>query len=186
MCDFIRHYIVICAKAVSHDKLNKWAGLVESKIRILIGQLESSEGIELAHIYPRSYGPPPNGESVSAGENYESLKWFVGLEFQKSDGKSVKVTLTSEIQTFSTAGRLGVETFSIHSFFHRYLFIYFYLFFFFSYFLSFIFLSLSIYLFIYLLFYLYTFFAICCLLVSTLYNTTVIKEDKNLLVQITD
>ena len=89
---------------MNQDKLNKWAGLVESKIRILIGQLESSDGIELAHIYPRSYGPPPNQDRASVGENMESLKWFVGLEFHKSEGKMVKVTLTSEIQTFSTAG----------------------------------------------------------------------------------
>lgn len=33
------------------------SGLVESKIRILIGHLENNGGIELAHIYPTSYGP---------------------------------------------------------------------------------------------------------------------------------
>ena len=107
-----RHYIVIRAKAVSQDKLIKWAGLVESKIRILIGQLESSKGIELAHIYPRSYGPLPCQDTADVGgtgDNSEPLiMWFVGLEFEKSDGKMVKVTLTSEIQTFSTAGVMGV------------------------------------------------------------------------------
>lgn len=56
-----RHYIVICAKATDSDKLLKWNGLVESKIRILIGQLESNDGIELAHIYPHSFGPPKPG-----------------------------------------------------------------------------------------------------------------------------
>ena len=89
----------------------KWAGLVESKIRILIGQLESSKGIELAHIYPRSYGPPPSQDPTGAGggDRVEPLlMWFVGLEFEKSDGKMVKVTLTSEIQTFSTAGGCGL------------------------------------------------------------------------------
>ena len=35
------------------------SGLVESKIRILISKLEYNEGIELAHVYPTSYGPPP-------------------------------------------------------------------------------------------------------------------------------
>ena len=49
---------MICAKAVNTELLMKWSGLVESKIRILIGQLESNEGIELAHIWPTSYGPP--------------------------------------------------------------------------------------------------------------------------------
>ena len=31
------------------------SGLVESKIRILISKLEDNEGIELAHVYPKSY-----------------------------------------------------------------------------------------------------------------------------------
>lgn len=34
------------------------SGLVESKIRILVQKLEINEGIELAHVYPTSYGPP--------------------------------------------------------------------------------------------------------------------------------
>ena len=35
------------------------SGLVESKIRILVSKLEFNDGIELAHVYPTSYGPPP-------------------------------------------------------------------------------------------------------------------------------
>ena len=101
---YVRHYIVIRAKTINKDILNKWSGLVESKIRILIGQLESSGGIELAHIYPRSYGPPPNQDQITSGEHKESLTWFVGLELQKTDVKTVKMTLTSEIQTFTDAG----------------------------------------------------------------------------------
>ncbi len=34
------------------------SGLVESKIRILVGKLEVNEGIELAHVYPTSFGSP--------------------------------------------------------------------------------------------------------------------------------
>ncbi len=99
-----RHYIVICAKAVNQDKLSKWSGLVESKIRILIGQLESSDGIELAHIYPHSYVPPPSNPPPS-GTLEKVLMWFVGLEFSKNDGAVVNLTLTSEIQMFTNAGR---------------------------------------------------------------------------------
>ena len=36
------------------------SGLVESKIRILVSKLEISGSIELAHVYPNSYGPLPS------------------------------------------------------------------------------------------------------------------------------
>lgn len=97
---FFRHYLVILAIADDKDKLSKWSGLVESKIRILIGQLESSEGIELAHIYPRSYPPPEE-----FGEGKEVLMWFIGLAIKKSEGdRTVNVTITPEIQIFTNAG----------------------------------------------------------------------------------
>ena len=92
---------MICAKASDSEQLRKWSGLVEAKIRILIGQLESSSGIELAHIYPRSYGPPePESE-----ENM--CLWFIGLEFKKVENgdKGLKITITGEIQTFTNAGK---------------------------------------------------------------------------------
>ena len=40
------------------------SGLVESKIRILVSKLEFNDGIELAHVYPTSYGPPPGEKYV--------------------------------------------------------------------------------------------------------------------------
>lgn len=95
---------MILAIADNQDKLSKWSGLVESKIRILIGQLESSEAIELAHIYPRSYPSP--SEDFSKGK--QVLMWFIGLVIKKSDGdKTVNVTITPEIQTFTNAGRVA-------------------------------------------------------------------------------
>ena len=97
---------MILAIADSEDKLLKWSGLVESKIRILIGQLESSEGIELAHIYPKSY-PPPSEDFYEHGNMKAKaiLMWFIGLSIRKSDGdKTVNVTITPEIQMFTNAG----------------------------------------------------------------------------------
>lgn len=97
-----RHYLVILAIADSQDKLSKWSGLVESKIRILIGQLESSEGIELAHIYPRSY-PPPSEDFCESSQSV--LMWFIGLVIRKNDkDRTVNVTITPEIQMFTNAG----------------------------------------------------------------------------------
>ena len=47
---------------ISHCYLR--SGLVESKIRILVSKLEFNDGIELAHVYPTSYGPPPGEKYV--------------------------------------------------------------------------------------------------------------------------
>jgi len=69
---------------------------VESKIRILIGHLENNGGIELAHIYPTSYGP-----SSSDGQQHMSM-WFIGLEFKKMPG-GVNIEITFEIQAFINA-----------------------------------------------------------------------------------
>lgn len=100
-----RHYLVILAITDSQDLLSKWSGLVESKIRILIGHLESSEGIELAHIYPRSY-PSPSEEFYEGSK--QILMWFIGLAIKKTDGdKAVNVTITPEIQMFTNAGWWG-------------------------------------------------------------------------------
>lgn len=91
-----RHYIVICAGASSADQLLKWSGLVESKIRILVSKLEVSGSIELAHVYPNSYGPLPSDSSQFLS------RWFIGLEFKKTPG-GVNITLTYEIQAFTNA-----------------------------------------------------------------------------------
>lgn len=92
-----KHYIVICAKASSLEHHVKWSGLVESKIRILISKLEYNDGIELAHVYPTAYGPPPGDKSE------EVSMWFIGLEFKKSGTGAVNITITYEIQVFSNA-----------------------------------------------------------------------------------
>ena len=72
LCD--RHYMVITATAKSKEHFLKWyvagkhvslrqilipnrTGLVESKIRILIGKLEYNGGIELAHVNCKTFNP---------------------------------------------------------------------------------------------------------------------------------
>jgi poly(A) polymerase len=93
-----KHYIVICAKSSSVEHHVKWSGLVESKIRILVSKLEFNDGIELAHVYPTAYGPPP-------GEKSEQVSmWFIGLEFKKNPSTGgINITITYEIQVFSNA-----------------------------------------------------------------------------------
>ncbi|CAB1343944.1 unnamed protein product [Coregonus sp. 'balchen'] len=54
-------------------------GLVESKIRVLVGNLERNEYITLAHVNPTSF--PGNKESCS--ENEFVSMWFIGIIFKK-------------------------------------------------------------------------------------------------------
>ena len=66
-----RHYIAIIAADV-----DAWVGLVESKIRILVQNLERHRGtIEIAHLYPRSYTrtvPVTGEEGEGGGEGAET------------------------------------------------------------------------------------------------------------------
>ena len=89
--------------ASNSEQLLKWSGLVESKIRILIGQLENNEAFQSVHIYPRSYDAPPTMEEPDAeGEAKETVGsiWFIGLELKKSG----EITITAEAQMFVNAG----------------------------------------------------------------------------------
>lgn len=61
-------------------------GLVESKVRLLVSQLENKPYIELAHVNPKHY-PPLNPEKDCC-----ISRWFIGLTFEKT-GKSLTATL---------------------------------------------------------------------------------------------
>ncbi|XP_013786442.1 poly(A) polymerase type 3-like isoform X2 [Limulus polyphemus] len=88
-----RHFIVLQATASSKDHHLEWHGLVESKIRILINNLEKHPSIALAHINPESHC-----SSESEADTFQSL-WFIGLQFAKTE--NLNVDLTSDIQSFT-------------------------------------------------------------------------------------
>ena len=90
------------------EQLLKWSGLVESKIRILIGQLENNEAFQTVHIYPRSYDAPPKFEEPDTdggGGAQETVgnMWFIGLDLKKSG----EISITAEAQMFINAGELA-------------------------------------------------------------------------------
>ncbi|OBS57104.1 hypothetical protein A6R68_11771, partial [Neotoma lepida] len=73
-------------------------GLVESKIRVLVGNLERNEFITLAHVNPQSF--PGNKEHHKAN-NYVSM-WFLGIIFRRvENAESVNIDLTYDIQSFT-------------------------------------------------------------------------------------
>ncbi|CAG9771118.1 unnamed protein product [Ceutorhynchus assimilis] len=90
-----RHFIVLMVSASNPKEHLAWTGLVESKIRFLIGILERNDFINLAHINPENYSLP---ESLKTEKTICSM-WFIGLEFKKMDG--LNVDLTHDIQSFT-------------------------------------------------------------------------------------
>ncbi|XP_065445697.1 poly(A) polymerase gamma isoform X1 [Chrysemys picta bellii] len=93
-----KHYIVLTASASTEEHHLEWVGLVESKIRVLVGNLERNEFINLAHVNPQSF--PVNKEHCKES-NYVSM-WFLGIIFRKMENaESVNIDLTYDIQSFT-------------------------------------------------------------------------------------
>ncbi|KAG9336674.1 hypothetical protein JZ751_003022 [Albula glossodonta] len=93
-----KHYIVLLASAPTEKQHLEWVGLVESKIRILVGNLEKNEFITLAHVNPQSFPGPK--EDVEKEEF--STMWVIGIVFKKMEGsENLNVDLTYDIQSFT-------------------------------------------------------------------------------------
>ncbi|XP_069625001.1 poly(A) polymerase gamma isoform X1 [Ranitomeya imitator] len=93
-----KHYIVLTASAFTEEHHLEWVGLVESKIRVLVGNLERNEFITLAHVNPQSF---PGGPDHCKDNEYMSM-WFLGIIFKKvENAESVNIDLTHDIQSFT-------------------------------------------------------------------------------------
>lgn len=93
-----KHYIVLTASASTEENHLEWVGLVESKIRVLVGNLERNEYITLAHVNPQSF--PWSKENKNDNE-FVSM-WFIGINFKKLENTDcVNIDLTYDIQSFT-------------------------------------------------------------------------------------
>ncbi|XP_019737663.1 poly(A) polymerase gamma isoform X3 [Hippocampus comes] len=93
-----KHYIVLTASASTEENHLEWIGLVESKIRVLVGNLERNEYITLAHVNPQSFP----GSKENRNENDFVSMWFIGIIFKKvENAESVNIDLTYDIQSFT-------------------------------------------------------------------------------------
>ncbi|XP_018590742.1 poly(A) polymerase alpha isoform X2 [Scleropages formosus] len=93
-----KHYIVLLASAPTEKLHLEWVGLVESKIRILVGNLEKNDFITLAHVNPQSFPGPKNGTEK---EEFSTM-WVIGIVFKKMEGsENLNVDLTYDIQSFT-------------------------------------------------------------------------------------
>lgn len=61
-----RHFIVLLVSSQTADDHLEWCGLVESKIRYLIGNLERNQFISLAHVNPKCFDYQLPASAVSA------------------------------------------------------------------------------------------------------------------------
>ncbi|XP_077585139.1 poly(A) polymerase gamma isoform X2 [Stigmatopora nigra] len=92
-----KHYIVLTASASTEENHLEWIGLVESKIRVLVGNLERNEYITLAHVNPQSFP----GSKENRENDFVSM-WFIGIIFKKvENAESVNIDLTYDIQSFT-------------------------------------------------------------------------------------
>lgn len=87
-----KHYIVLSALSNCEEDHLEWIGLVESKIRILVGNLENTQFVSLAHVKPQSYPP------LQPDKGLQITRWFIGLKFEKKE--NVNIDLTAAIQMF--------------------------------------------------------------------------------------
>ena len=90
-----KHYIVVIASADEKETYLEWQGYIESKIRILVGNLERNLFIKIAHVTPESLGP------LNENENPYTCKWFIGLTFTRVENQNVD--LTYDIQSFTNS-----------------------------------------------------------------------------------
>jgi len=90
-----RHFIVLEASSSSEEDQLTWEGLVESKVRHLVANLER-EAISLAHVWPKSY------RSLVDGCDKVCCYWFIGLKVEPKEGSTGgQLDLTTPIKAFT-------------------------------------------------------------------------------------
>merc|ERR1719210_3165443 len=89
-----RHFIVLEASSECEEDQLQWVGLVESKVRHLVANLER-EAINLAHIWPKTYS------SLEDGKEKICCYWFIGLKLDMKGGKGGQLDLTTPIKAFT-------------------------------------------------------------------------------------
>lgn len=92
LCYRYRHFIVLLVNSHTADDHLEWCGLVESKIRLLIGNLERNQHISLAHVNPKCFDHKKgnNNNNNSCSQNSSS-----GNEDEKLQNSATAATAGS-------------------------------------------------------------------------------------------
>ncbi|NXE25018.1 PAPOG polymerase, partial [Ardeotis kori] len=105
-----KHYIVLTASASTEERHLKWTGLVESKIRVLVGNLERNEFITTVHVKTESF---PGNQELCKQSGHVTM-WFLGIVFRKvENAERVHVDLTHVIQSFTDTVYRQANNFNI-------------------------------------------------------------------------
>lgn len=110
-----RHFIVLLVMSNTAEDHVEWCGLVESKIRFLILNLERNPHINLAHVNPKCFEPQQHlniSETMDSNDKQDSKfcsMWFIGLDFMRLD--NLNIDLTDNIQSFTDS----VHKHAVHS-----------------------------------------------------------------------
>ena len=78
---------------------------MESKIRILVLNLEKKNFVSLAHVNPKAYTTEPTSNVPGHVNSFFSSRWFIGIAFDQNALTTTNVDLTFEIQNFSQTGK---------------------------------------------------------------------------------
>ncbi|KAG8008448.1 Poly(A) polymerase gamma, partial [Nibea albiflora] len=90
-----KHFILLQASSATEKQHLEWVGLVESKLRHLVGTLEKNVTISLAHFNSQSTTGPTKGNNKGL-----STTWQIGILINKEMSKN-GLDLTCDLQSFS-------------------------------------------------------------------------------------
>lgn len=102
-----RHFIVLLVSSATADDHLEWCGLIESKIRILIGNLERNQHINLAHVNPKCFEKPPVNLSLKKDKDVEKIPI---AECEKNENEPTSNETPSESETERTPTPASQET----------------------------------------------------------------------------
>nr|CDS28351.1 poly(A) polymerase [Hymenolepis microstoma] len=107
-----RHYLCVIVSGNEKRPFKERCGLVESRLRVLVSNLESIRYVQLAHVNSRSYGRGPRDEEAEFIK-----KWFIGIVFCDDPGQSA--TSVNHLATNHTNNNNNNSTDSQSSDHHR-------------------------------------------------------------------
>lgn len=81
-----RHYLVVVVTGDEKRRFKERCGLVESRLRVLVNNLENNRYVKLAHVNCRAFGKGPQDDDVEFVK-----KWFVGIEFDQSFNSATSI-----------------------------------------------------------------------------------------------
>lgn len=94
--ELYRVYLMVNVSAGTAEEHNKWVGFMESRLRILIAQLQTTNGIELSHPFPTYF----SNKWKHASHNFSST-FFLGLKFKPEMEQGGRVDLTPAVIEFN-------------------------------------------------------------------------------------